>query len=87
MMGVCRASSSRKQSWPYGASITWNSACWPFACSASAISRDPAGGYSQSELNAISSVRARKPGSALLYLTPASARVSDPPPCCRARSK
>ena len=58
MIGVCRASSSRKQSWPYGASITWNSTGLPSARSASAISRDADGGYSQSELNAISSVRA-----------------------------
>ena len=78
MMGVCRASSSRKQSWPYGASITWNSTGLPSARSASSISFDAAGGYSQSELNAISSVRAE---------TPSSARASDPPPCCRARSK
>ena len=48
------------------------------ARSASAISADADGGYSQSELNAISSVRA---------VTPASARASDPPPYCRARSK
>ena len=78
MMGVCRASSSRKQSWPYGASITWNSTGLPSSPSAPAISLDAAGGYSQSELKAISSVRAEKPSSA---------RVSDPPPCCRARSK
>ena len=78
MMGVCRASSSRKQSWPYGASITWNSTGLPRARSASAISPDADGGYSQSELNAISSVRAE---------TPSSARASDPPPYCRARSK
>ena len=31
MMGVCRASSSRKQSWPYGASITWSSTGLPRA--------------------------------------------------------
>jgi hypothetical protein len=78
MIGVCRASSSRKQSWPYGASITWNSAGLPSSSSAPAISLDATGGYSQSELKAISSVRAR---------TPSSARVSDPLPCCRARSK
>ena len=34
MIGVCRASSSRKQSWPYGASITWNSTGLPSARSA-----------------------------------------------------
>ena len=78
MIGVCRASSSRKQSWPYGASITWSSTGLPSARSASSISRDPDGGYSQSELKAISSVRA---------VTPSSARVSEPPPYCRARSK
>ena len=78
MMGVCRASSSRKQSWPYGASITWNSTGLPRARSASAISPDADGGYSQSELNAISSVRAE---------TPSSACASDPLPYCRARSK
>ena len=78
MMGVCRASSSRKQSWPYGASITWSSTGLPSPRSASSISCDAAGGYSQSELNAISSVRAE---------TPSRARASDPPPCCRARSK
>jgi hypothetical protein len=77
MIGVCRASSSRKQSWPYGASITCDSTGLRKARSASATSRDADGGYSQSELNDISSVRAR---------TPASARPSDPP-CCRARSK
>ena len=78
MIGVCRASSSRKQSWPYGASITWNSTGLPSARSASSISRDADGGYSQSELKAISSVRAE---------TPSSARASDPLPYCRARSK
>ena len=78
MIGVCRASSSRKQSWPYGASITWNSTGLPRASSASSISCDADGGYSQSELNAISSVRAE---------TASSARTSDPPPYCRARSK
>ena len=78
MIGVCRASSSRKQSWPYGASITWSSTGLPSPRSASSISRDPDGGYSQSELNAISSVRA---------VTPSSARVSEPPPYWRARSK
>ena len=64
MIGVCRASSSRKQSWPYGASITWSSTGLPSARSASSISRDADGGYSQSELNAISSVRAETPSSA-----------------------
>ena len=57
-MGVWRASSNRKQSWPYGASITWSSTSLPSARSASASSSDPDGGYSQSELNAMSSVRA-----------------------------
>ena len=70
MIGVCRASSSRKQSWPYGASITWNSTGLSSASRASWISFDASGGYNQSELNAISSVRA---------LTPASARASEPP--------
>ena len=78
MIGVCRASSSRKQSWPYGASITWSSTGLPSARSASSISCDPDGGYSQSELKAISSVRAS---------TPSSARASEPSPYCRARSK
>src|SRR5262249_20544967 len=78
IIGVCRASSSRKQSWPYGASITWNSTGLPAARSASPTSPDGDGGYSQSELNAISSVRAE---------TPWSARASDPLPYCRARSK
>src|SRR5207248_660787 len=78
IIGVWRASSSRKQSWPYGASITWSSAGLPRARSAASTSRDADGGYSQSELNAISSVRAE---------TPSSAWVSDPLPCCRARSK
>ena len=58
MIGVWRASSSRKQSWPYGASITWSSTGLPTVRSAASISCDPAGGYSQSELKAISSVRA-----------------------------
>ena len=44
MIGVCRASSSRKQSWPYGASITWSSTGLPSPRSASSISRDPDGG-------------------------------------------
>ncbi len=78
MIGVCRASSSRKQSWPYGASITCNSTGLSRASSASWISWDAEGGYSQSELNAISSVRAE---------TVSRARASDPPPYCRARSK
>ena len=56
MIGVCCASSSRKQSWPYGASITCSSTGLPSARSASSMSRDPDGGYSQSELNEISSV-------------------------------
>jgi hypothetical protein len=78
MIGVCRASSSRKQSWPYGASMMWHSAGLPPERSASAIASESDGGYSQSELNAISSVRAETPSSAL---------ASDPPPCCLARSK
>ena len=64
MIGVCRASSSRKQSWPYGASITCNSTGLPSALSAASISCDPEGGYSQSELNAISKVRAETSSSA-----------------------
>src|SRR5689334_4989364 len=44
MIGVCRASSSRKQSWPYGASITWHSTGFPRARSASSISREACGG-------------------------------------------
>src|SRR6202020_681108 len=78
MMGVCRASSSRKQSCPYGASITSNSTGLPSERSAAAISSDPDGGYSQSELNAISSVRAA---------TPLRAWVSDPCPCWRGRAQ
>ncbi len=42
--GVCCASSSKKESWPYGASITWHSTGLPSARSARSISRDPAGG-------------------------------------------
>ena len=40
MIGVCRASSSRKQSWPYGASITWSSTGLSRASRASWISFD-----------------------------------------------
>ena len=40
MIGVCRASSSRKQSCPYGASITWNATGFPRFRSASAFSSD-----------------------------------------------
>ena len=67
-----------KQSWPYGASMIWNSTGLPRPRSASATSPDAEGGYNQSELNAISSVRAD---------TPSSARASDSLPYCRARSK
>ena len=69
MIGVCRASSSRKQSWPYGASITCSSTGLPSPRRAASISCDAHGGYSQSELKAISSVRAE---------IPSSARASDP---------
>jgi hypothetical protein len=58
--------------------ITSKSTGLPWARSASAICADADGGYSQSELNAISSVRAAMPSRAL---------VSEPAPYCRARSK
>ena len=44
IIGVCCASSSRKQSWPYGASITWSSTGLPSPRSASSMSRAPDGG-------------------------------------------
>src|SRR5262249_44420063 len=44
IIGVCRASSSRKQSCPYGASITCSSTSRPLARSAAASSSEPDGG-------------------------------------------
>ncbi len=70
MSGVCRASSSRKQSCPYGASMTCSSTSLPCARSATASSSDPEGGYSQSELKAMSSVLARSGRTALARLPP-----------------
>ena len=71
MIGVWRASSSRKQSCPYGASITWSSTSLP-ARERSGQLLEPAGGYSQSELNAISSVLAATLRSACVQLAAAA---------------